>query len=249
MQAISRSTRWTTRDVVDHALGRVEQELVAYFAAEGALEPPSNFGAMQAALEAQRGTSVAVCCSARTSCECSDATWRVHMVSRTGQKGLAARCSATELDERLLKLCDDEHPVRRSLAAVGPHVTELLEVGCSVPVLGLEAFGQRAALAPFSRAARAAWLASSTSRSFGEWAVRLSHRVRKSHGDRVATDRALASEIAREALSLWRDALAEYAHARARWGDLVRERQRRARAEAAERVRQLEEQQAQAEGA
>jgi hypothetical protein len=122
------------------AEAQVERDLIEYFVdRRGALEPPSNFGSMAAALEVQRGSSgCETDCSARSSCSCSDATWRVHQISQTGQRGLAARIGATEMDERRLKLLDDEYPVRRALAAVGERIAEVLEVGCSCSVLGLE---------------------------------------------------------------------------------------------------------------
>jgi hypothetical protein len=228
------------------AEAQVERDLIEYFVdRRGALEPPSNFGSMAAALEVQRGSSgCETDCSARSSCSCSDATWRVHQISQTGQRGLAARIGATEMDERRLKLLDDEYPVRRALAAVGERIAEVLEVGCSCSVLGLEAFGQRAALAPLTRAARAAWIASSTSRDFGEWIVRCSWRVRKSKGGATAADRLLAAQITREAQGLWREALAAYCEALARFGDLVRARQQRARAESRARVEAVEAEQA-----
>jgi len=194
-----------------------ESALNWYFTeARSSLQPPSNYGRMVAAI------------GARAEQAASRDTDSWHVVVSTGSPGAQARTAATEVDERLLQVCDREYPVRRALAAVGERLAEVLEAG-SWSAQGLEAFGSRAALAPLTRAARSAWLASSTTRSFGEYLVRLSWRVRKGVGEAQAADRVLAAQITREALGLWREAIAAYVHAAARYSDLMRARQRAAR--------------------
>lgn len=216
------------RDLGDRAATRAEAELCWYFTeARSSLQPPSNFGRMVAAIGARAEQS-----STRTG-----DSW--HVVTSTGSSGAHARDAATELDERLLQVCDREYPVRRALAAVGDHWAEVLE-SCCWSSQGLEAFGSRAALAPLTRSARGAWLASSTTRSFGEWLVRLSWRVRQRDGSAQGADRVLAAQVAREALGLWREALAAYSHAMTRYLDLRRGKQRAAWAESRARVATLD---------
>jgi hypothetical protein len=225
LQAINQA-HWSTRpySTPSHTRPNVEQDLCAYFATRCDIEPPSNFSRMVAAIG----------CRAEQSAK-SD-SW--HVVTSTGSAGMRAREQAVELDERLLKLLDEQRPVRRCLGAAGERAAELLELGCAGSTLGLEAFGQRAALAPMTRAARGAWIASSTSRNFGEWLVRLSWRNRKCAGAQLGADRLLVAEISAEALALWREAFAGYSRALARWQELQRLCEIEARAQCAAEGRQ-----------
>jgi hypothetical protein len=208
-------------------VAHVEAELSWYFTeARGAIEPPSNFGRMVAALAAQR---------AETAKPSAD-PW--HVVGRSGSRGRSAAVDATELDARLIELCDREYPIRRALSAIGERASQVLEIGIACSPVGLEAFGTYAALAPLTPSARCGWIESSTARSYGEWLVRLSWRVRKSVGDTLSADHVLADRITQEVAVVWRDALGAYCEAADRFGDLRRGRRRRARAAAAMRAEQ-----------
>lgn len=209
----------------DYAAARIELDLHEYFAAVEAIEPPSNFGRMVTALQQM----------ARSRAQAEG--WNV--IRPSGTHGLAANLASTELSERLVRLLDDEYPVRRALAAIGPRWTEVLEIACTRESIGLEAFGRRAQLAPLASSARRGWSDSSTSRPLGEFLRRLSSRVRHGHGDRVAADRALASEIAREASGLWGEAFGAFCLARARYAALCRGRRWAASAARAARTTEV----------
>ena len=205
-------------------LTHLEAELTWYFTeGRGAIEPPSNFGRMVAALAAQRGDT------SRPSAD----PW--HVVGFSGSRGRSASLDATELDARLIELCDREYPIRGALSAIGEDQSRVLEIGIAGSPVGLEAFGTRAALAPLAPSARCEWIQSSTSRSYGEWLVRLSWRVRKSVGDTLIADRVLVARVTLEVAALWREALAAYREAANRFADLQSARRRGARAAAAER--------------
>jgi hypothetical protein len=202
---------------------RYEQELMEYFAARDAIQPPSNFARMTAVLQA-------------LSCEkVADADWS-NFVHPTGSKGLAAAIASTELNERLLKLLDDEYPARRVLSAIGARRAVVLELACTLPSLGWEAFGRRCQLAMLTVTARRAWVASKTTRELDDFLERLSSRVRKGRGDRLADERILAKTIAGEAAALWWDALGSYGVARDRYSELCRSRSRATEACRAERL-------------
>ena len=190
----------------------------------GSLIPQSSYGRMVAALESRQAERA------------QPGEWRVHQIGSTGQHGLSARLSTTEMDGRLAEVLDADRQVRRALAAAGPWASEVLWAGCVWSGQGLEAFGRRAPLASLTKAARAAWLASATDRTIGEWLVRLSHRVRLQASKATAAERLLVGEIAREASGLWREALSRYMRAEERWSDLQRERKRRASAARTARV-------------
>lgn len=195
----------------------VEAVLVWYFTeARAELEPPSNFGKMVAAIGERAEQATAK----------QDLSW--HMVVPSGSQGLRARSEAVELDERLFRTLDREYPVRRALAAIGPFHADVLLHACWWPVASpllcerLAAFGQRSVLAPVTRSARSAWLASESTRFFEEWLVRLSDRAMRQTGSTRAADRLLVAQIAGETNDLWNRSLAAFHEASSAWRSLVR---------------------------
>lgn len=206
------------------AARQAEQDLATYFSDyPGCLSPGSNYGAMCAAIGARGEQSNAA----------AKLSWQV--VKPSGSSGMRAREEATEADGRLLGLASREYAVRRVLGAVGPACESVLWAGCVGTGLGLEAFGPRAALAPLSCAALLAWRASSTTKTFGEWLVRLSWRMRTDGSSASAFDRLLARDISAEAAVLWREAMGAYLRALDVWK--ARDRGRREAAARAARAR------------
>ena len=210
-QAVS-PVQWSGRELAERAATLAERALLEYFDSRGDVTPGSSFGRMLSCIPADGARAVD--------------SW--HVVSSTGGRGLTTQLSRTEVDLRLLRLCDEHRPIRRVLAAIGARAETILEIGCLGPTRGLEAFGSRAALALSTTAALEAYAEAQTLLSFEAWIVNLSWRVR--NGAASSRDRLHASDIAREAVGLWRGALAAFIRAGEIWEERERERARIRRA-------------------
>jgi hypothetical protein len=120
--------------------------------------------------------------------------------SREIDEGRFAAATRMRLISRALQRLD---PFNHNIlfAAFGPHARELL------------IFEKAAPVAVLTKAARAAFQASHTNKSFEEWLLRLVHRASNRLGDHVAEDRATANAIAGEANVLLTRAMQAYSDA------------------------------------
>ena len=121
-------------------------------------------------------------------------------LSREIDEGRFAAATRMRLISRALQRLD---PLNHNIlfAAFGPHAREL-------PILE-----KAAPVAVLTKAARSAFQASHTNKSFEEFLLRLVHRASNGLGDHVAEDRANAHAIAAEATALLTRAMQAYSDA------------------------------------
>ncbi len=149
-------------------------------------------------------------------------SWQVVPCSRS------APASSGGLDDALFDRADRARPIRRALAAVSPENARVLRAAFDLARHpGGDAFGDLAAVALLTRAARQGWMASGTNRPLGEWLVRLSWKVTR--GTASGADLATAHAIAEEAKSLRDAAVQEFLSALRAYRRFFHERRAAAR--------------------
>jgi hypothetical protein len=132
------------------------------------------------------------------------------MVSAISLGPRPASYPSTEMDEGRLKAATHARLISRTLENVSNEDRRVLFGAFGPFARKLPVLGESAPIAALTRTAAAAHRASNTSRSFGDWLVRLCWRVSKHQGDKPIEDSATLHSIAGEARRVLEGALAAY---------------------------------------